>query len=1051
MLYPKREQPFREEDFQNPSSEYRAAPFWAWNNKLSPEELCWQIEQLKKLGFGGFHMHVRTGLATEYLSDAYMAAVRACVEKARQEGMLAWLYDEDRWPSGAAGGLVTRQERYRMRRLLLTRHPYGQGASSPRPDWYSPDRSENGSLAACFDVVLNGRGELERYRAIGEDAPAQGIKLYAYVETSAPSPWYNNQTYVNTLDGEAIGEFIRITYERYGRDFAEEFGGLIPAIFTDEPQFSRKGTLHFAREDRDVTLPWTSGLEESFKLKYGESLTGGLPELLWELPNGAVSAIRYHYHDQVIERFSSAFADQCGRWCEEHKLMLTGHMMEEPSLESQTAAIGEAMRSYRSFQLPGIDMLCDRREFTTAKQAASAARQYGRPGVLSELYGVTNWDFDFRGHKLQGDWQAALGVTVRVPHLSWVSMNGEAKRDYPGSFNYQAPWFREYPYVEDHFARVALIMTRGRARTRVGVLHPIEIYWLHWGPRESTQAIREQMDTDFQDLCQWLLRGCIDFDYICESTLPDLCPALRAEDYGKEPRFPVGRMGYEVLIVPGMETIRQSTLDRLAAFAQAGGRIIFLGTAPRYLDARPSGEAEKLARKCETLGFERLPLLAALEPVRDLSLRDGSGAETGGLIYQMREEGPLRWLFIAHADTPENPDIPQELALRIRIRGRWEVSLCDTVKAGIRPLAARWEEGDTLLSYPLYDHDSLLLKLEPAKFAEPVQSGETAESGAPAAEGPAIRQAAEGPAIRPAARQTVFFPGPVPVQLHEPNVLLLDLAEFALDDGAYRPREEVLRLDNRLREELGWPQRKKEVAQPWVEADGSTPHTLRLRYTFESELALDGTELALENAAITQVSLNGEKAGTAELWYVDKCIGRVKLPAIKPGLNTLELAIPYGRKIDVEAAYLLGDFGVTVRGVCAALTAPVRTLAFGDITRQGLPFYGGNLSYYLELPAGASEIAVSCYRGQLLKLRDEAGDLGIIAYAPYRLPLEKAAGKNLEILYFGNRINTFGQLHCTIRDRGFWWGPGSWRTEGPAWTYEYHFWPQGILKSPEIY
>ncbi len=78
-------------------------------------------------------------------------------------------------------------------------------------------------------------------------------------------------------------------------------------------------------------------------------------------------------------------------------------------------------------------MLCDRREFTTAKQAQSAAHQFGYPGVLSELYGVTNWDFDFRGHKLQGDWQAALGVTVRVPHLSWVSMGGEAKRDYPAS------------------------------------------------------------------------------------------------------------------------------------------------------------------------------------------------------------------------------------------------------------------------------------------------------------------------------------------------------------------------------------------------------------------------------------------------------------------------------------------------------------------------------------------------------------------------------------------------------------------------------------------
>ena len=78
--------------------------------------------------------------------------------------------------------------------------------------------------------------------------------------------------------------------------------------------------------------------------------------------------------------------------------------MEEPTLQRQTAAMGEVMRSYRAFDIPGIDMLCDQRELSTAKQAESAAHQYGRIGVMSELYGVTDWDFDFRGHKLQGDW-----------------------------------------------------------------------------------------------------------------------------------------------------------------------------------------------------------------------------------------------------------------------------------------------------------------------------------------------------------------------------------------------------------------------------------------------------------------------------------------------------------------------------------------------------------------------------------------------------------------------------------------------------------------------
>ena len=203
--------------------------------------------------------------------------------------------------------------------------------------------------------------------------------------------------------------------------------------------------------------------------------------------------------------------------------MLTGHMNEEPTLLSQTSVLGEAMRSYRSFQLPGIDMLCGWWEFTTAKQAQSAVHQYGRPGMLSELYGVTGWAFDFRGHKLHGDWQAALGVTVRVPHLSWVSMKGEAKRDYPASINYQSPWWSSYSLVEDHFARVNAAMTRGKPLVRVGVIHPIESYWLHWGPEEQTHGIRQQLEDQFQNFTRWMLLGGIDFVFICESLLPSQC------------------------------------------------------------------------------------------------------------------------------------------------------------------------------------------------------------------------------------------------------------------------------------------------------------------------------------------------------------------------------------------------------------------------------------------------------------------------------------------------------------------------------------------------
>lgn len=194
MLYPRsKEAALDPALFRNPGSEYRGAPFWAWNNHLEPEKLVRQIEQLKEMGFGGFHMHSRTGMSSPYLGTEFMERIKLCVEKARTEGMHAWLYDEDRWPSGAAGGLVTKDPAYRARHLLFTpsERLNGEGGSC--------------TLLARFSIRLDSDGCLAAYRRLshGETpAPTETI-WYAYREIDEESPWFNNQTYVNTLDNPA--------------------------------------------------------------------------------------------------------------------------------------------------------------------------------------------------------------------------------------------------------------------------------------------------------------------------------------------------------------------------------------------------------------------------------------------------------------------------------------------------------------------------------------------------------------------------------------------------------------------------------------------------------------------------------------------------------------------------------------------------------------------------------------------------------------------------------------------------------------------------------
>lgn len=1071
MLYKrKNEKSLDPELFRSPTSEYRGAPFWAWNAKLEKEELLRQLSVFKEMGFGGAHLHVRTGLATPYLSDEYMALVRAVVDKSREDGMLAYLYDEDRWPSGAAGGMVTKDPAYRARYLLFTPVPYNAGAVtySNHDSRAETGRSETGTWLACYDVELSPEGKLLSYRQIGEDEEAAHTKWWAYEELTLESPWFNDQTYVNTLDKKAIERFIEVTHERYKEVLSDEFDQTIPSIFTDEPQFSAKHTLRFADDLSDVTLPWTDDLPDTFRETYGEDLIGGIPELFWDKADGSASVLRYHYHDHLSERFTNAFADTVGAWCRENGIALTGHMMEEPTLESQTVALGEAMRAYRGFGIPGIDMLCARFEYTTAKQAQSAVHQYGREGMMCEIYGVTNWDFDFRGHKLHGDWQAALGVTLRVPHLSWYSMAGEAKRDYPASIFDQSPWWKEYRRIEDHFARVNTAMTRGKAKVNVGVIHPVESYWLHWGPAESTALQRDEMDRRFQTLTEDLLFGSVDFDFISESLLPSQCPAGRAP-------LPVGEMRYETILVPGLETIRSTTLERLEDFQAAGGRLIFLSPVPTLVDALPSERAKKLSEKALVIPETRSAVLTALSEDRLVELRNEKGMLTEELLYQLREDGEDEWLFIAHGKEPYNKDISRFHDVRIRVKGKFTAELYDSMNGAILPLSSEVKNGWTEIVRRMYDDDSLLIRLVPIKEAAEETGAKCAEEsaskvqeGAPSfavntglAAGVIGTPGEEG--LSGAEGRLIPVPELVSYTLSEPNVLLLDQAEYALDKEPYAEKEEVLRLDNKLREKLGWPMRKNSYAQPWTLPEEVPVHTASLRFRIFSEITLPEVTLAIEDAEKARILWNGEEIPVSVTgFYVDRAIKTVLLPGLRKGENVLEITLPFAKRSNLEWCYLLGSFGVRVRGRDVRITELPEKLGFSDITAQGLPFYGGNICYHLPLAEGLRGehmeslkkllVTSSRYRGvlQTVKTNGAADQEQALFLPPYQalVALPEGADELLLTLY-GHRRNSFGPVHlCDLKER--WIGPDAWRSKADCWSYDYCIAEEGVLRTPEI-
>ena len=1011
LTYPKSAAPFSDDLFSDPTAEYRGCPFWAWNSRLDKDQLLRQIDNFADMGMGGFHMHVRTGLDTQYMGTEFMRIVRSCVEYAEKKNLLACLYDDDRWPSGAAGGKVIKDNpEHKAKHILFTPHLYGtveldgdQTSSSARAC-----RSENGFLLATYDIELDENGCLKSSRKLKEGELGTNM-WYAYVETNPGSPWFNGETYVDTLSPDAMARFIEISHEVYKDKVGDKFGTVVPCIFTDEPQFATKTQLSNSGAKEDVFLPWTSDLMKTFSKAYSADLVDQLPQLVWNLAGDQPSLTRYRYHDHVCERFVNAFMDQLGGWCKKNGIMLNGHMMEEPTLYSQTTALGEAMRCYRSMEMPGIDLLVDGVEYNTAKQASSVARQNGVRGCMSEIYGCTHWYFTFEGHKGCGDWQAALGITFRVHHLTWVSMAGEGKRDYPACIGYQSPWFREYGYIEDHFARVGCAMTRGKALNRVGVIHPIESYWLCFGPNQSgdEMAFRNQA---FSDLTNWLLHGLIDFDFISESLLPG-----QVNGKQKGNKLHVGKCVYDVIILPNLRTIRSSTLKILQDFSKAGGKIIIAGSAPDLIDAKIQSSRPAVGQ-CKNSFWSKQSILSTLEEYRDLRVLTEQGLPAEKLLYQMREDGDERFVFIC------NTDRTFPVTGMVQLKGLWKVTKLDTLTGEQRYLQSRTMGEWTTFQYKFEGCASLLLRLSPtSSFARALLPLSV-------------------PSLQPATTATNLTLDHV--SLSEPNVLLLDFAQYWIDSTLYPKHTEVLKIDNLIRNQLKLPRKGGAFKQPWSIplADRGAKAQVVLLFTFESAFNIkESTMLALEDAESMEIYVNdvaipsSHQGNGKKTWWVDEAITTLPIPGntIKQGTNTITLSFPFGILTNIERIYLLGAFAVSFTGPKSSskpLLQPLdlKSLTWGDITTQGLPFYVGNITYNCSFTIPSPSTSASASKSNvILKVPDFSSPvltvtniatetkLGRIALQPHTLDLGaiKEGEHEIAITAFGNRYNSFGHIH----------------------------------------
>ena len=598
---------------------------------------------------------------------------------------------------------------------------------------------------------------------------------------------------------------------------------------------------------------------------------------------------------------------------------------------------------------------------------------------------------------------------------------------------YQSPWYKEYSLIEDYFSRINVALTRGKPLTRLAVIHPIESYWLCFGPVDGGNGEPDFREQCFRDLTNWLAHGLIDFDFISESLFPEQTPL---ESINKT--LQVGACTYDAVFLPNLRTIRSTTLSRLQRFAEAGGKVFVGGEGPSLVDASKPPKAPGIEGSI-SVPWTRYHILKALNLLKDIRIETEGGADSQTLLYQIREDGLDRFVFIC------NTERKAAVSTKVFLRGRWDIQVMDAFTGQTWTLDVTQIDSWTGFPYHFDGTSSLLLHLRPDGHSRYGRSQQ-------------VVSRTFGKSLGEIKLEYV--------ELSEPNVLLLDYAKFRIGDDTqeWEAVEEVLRIENIVRDKLNLPLKIDNFAQSWtIPADQRKPiSNVTLQFSIRSDNSISNPSLAIELADDVFITCNGETVPFEPSgWWVDESIKTMSLPSLPAGNSLVEVVYPFGIMSNLERIYLLGDFSVSLRGREASL-GPLDTISlrFGDYTKQGLPFYAGNITYHCRFDVSESKdeskpqvaISVPQFVAPLLSLIVDGNPVGKIMTEPRMLVLPPLSpgSHSLSITSFGNRENSFGTIHLPD-EVTTWFGPNEFRTDRPGWWMnEYNVKRMGVLTVPQV-
>ncbi len=528
--------------FRSPPAKYRPLQIIHGFDNLGSDTATFRerLQELKSIGVGGLVVNVSF---QDYMrSEERWRIFLSGLKVAEELGFVLWLYDEEGYPSGAAGGLV------------LERNP-------------------------DFEAI-------GLVRIVNEDGKPRYEIQRMYEGTHCTENVYKKRRYINIIDTKAVRTFIALTHGEYAKRIPN-LGKRIRAIFTDEP--SLMTTYIRPPENALPAIPWVEDLPKEFKLRKGYDLTPQLDSLFLDV--GDYQRVRCDFYDVVAQLVSERYFGQIQDWCRRNGIASSGHLLAEEKLLWHAMYYGDLMACLRRMDIPGIDMLTsDPRTIVTGhgfivpKLASSAAHLEGIYETMSETSDFVQRTGAWGGEKRRA-WLPEMKATAAIQFLLGINT---ITSYYSHPFGDQSER-EDYAHYCTYVGRLGVMLRNAEHVCDVAVLYPIAGIWANFYPttlsmyQPNPSKRLNEIDDQFVQLCRLLLQNQIDYDIVDEKAICEAKVELG--------RFRVAKESYKALIVPTTDAIHLSTLRKIEEMKRRGLLVIAIGKIPEFAASRNEDNA----------------------------------------------------------------------------------------------------------------------------------------------------------------------------------------------------------------------------------------------------------------------------------------------------------------------------------------------------------------------------------------------------------------------------------------------------------------------------